>query len=428
VSEFFIHYLWQFQYFNKIDLVTADGDPIQVFHPGSRNTHSGPDFFQARLQIGTMEWVGSIEIHVDASSWVDHHHNTDAAYDNVVLHVVWKNDKPVFRNDGTLLPVLELKDRVDEKLILNFKKLVNSPEQIPCSTAWLKVSPLTKLSALDRALAQRLEVKAILVTELYKRNNGDWEETTYQLLCKNFGFKVNAEPFEQLGRSLPFKIILKHRDKLHQIEALLFGNAGFLEKENGDEYYNLLRQEYKLLSSKYGLIERKLAKAQWRFLRLRPANFPTIRIAQLAAVLYYRYHIFSMITAAESTKDMRSLFSIEQSPYWLNHYGFSKTANDDIPFLGEKSIENIVINTVVPILAAYSKMKDEQLFMDRAIAMLQEISSEQNAIVKLWHEVGMRSNSAFDSQAMIELYSSFCQKRRCLECTIGYAVLKPAKV
>lgn len=425
MSESFLHYVWQFQYFNKTGLTTTEGEPLQIFSTGNRNIHAGPDFFQARLKVGEMEWVGNVEIHIQSSAWYDHHHNNDAAYDNVILHVVWNNDKPVTRNDNSVIPTLELKSKVDEKLILNFKRLVNSPERIPCNAHLASVNDVTRFSMLDKALLERLEKKASVVCEMLKRNNNDWEETCYQLLFKNFGFNVNADPFLQLAKALPYKILMKHADKLLQLEAFLFGQAGFLEDAaNDDTYYQMLKREYSLLHQKYQLGERKLLKSQWRFLRLRPANFPTIRLAQLAALLHGQKNIFSKIVSQTSVNDLRALFSVTQSEYWLQHFQFFKQSKDEIAALGEQSIDTIIINTVIPILAAYSKVKDDFNLMHRVVDILQSLPAENNAITRSWNAVGWHAKKAFDSQALIEQYNNFCTKRRCVDCVIGSSLIK----
>ena len=294
MKESFLHYIWQFQYFNKEALVTSDGISLQVFSTGILNSNAGPDFQNAKVKIGDIEWAGSVEIHIKSSEWNDHQHFKDAAYDTVVLHVVWINDKPVLRSDGTSIPTLELKSRVDQALINSYKNLMESSNEIACAKILPIVDSLLIRSMLDSALVQRLETKADLVVEILKRNTHDWEQTTYELLAKNFGFKINSEPFQQLSRSLPYKLLLKHSDNLIQLEALLFGQAGFLEIEPGDEYYILLKREYKILKAKYSLVQR-VKKSQWRFLRLRPANFPTIRIAQFASLIFHskNLNIFS---------------------------------------------------------------------------------------------------------------------------------------
>jgi hypothetical protein len=278
---------------------------------------------------------------------------------------------------------------------------------------------------LDRALMARLESKANQILLALDKSNADWEETCYQMLCKNFGFKVNTEPFLQLAQSLPYKILMKQGDKLEQIEALIFGQAGFLNETINDSYYLLLKREYVLLQKKYDLREKQMNKAQWRFLRLRPANFPTIRLAQLATLLYHEKKFFSRIITLRSLNDLMLIFSAKPSAYWLHHYQFFKKQPKEIPALGKTSIENIVINSIVPMLVAYGKRNDDQACIDRAIELLQELHTEDNTILRTWEELGMSSQSAFDSQGLIELHNSFCIRRRCLDCNIGFSLLQP---
>jgi hypothetical protein len=427
VTESFLHYLWQFQYFNKSSLVTTTSDEISIYHPGHRNTDAGPDFFNARIRIGPIEWIGSVEIHIHASGWMDHHHNTDAAYDNVVLHVVWKNDKPVCRADGSEMPTLELQHRVDESLLLHYKTLFHNPEAIPCAPSLNGVPHISKLSMLDKVMAERLEVKASIILKMLRRNNDDWEETCYQTIFRNFGFKVNADPFHQLSQSISYKFLLKHADQLTQVEALLFGQAGFLEEQNEEEYYCKLQREYKLLGQKYNLTGKKVSKVQWRFLRLRPANFPTMRIAQLAALIFCRRNLFSSILANESCQALQSFFSVRQSPYWMHHYYFFRSLPHEVDTLGEAAVNNLIINSVVPLLVAYGKSKDEPGYVDRAIRILQNLHAESNMIIKQWKVLGLPSRTAFDSQALVQLYNNYCLKRRCLECNIGAAIVNPRK-
>ncbi|WP_276365606.1 DUF2851 family protein [Chryseolinea sp. H1M3-3] len=423
MSEAFLHYLWQFQYFDKNELKTTTGDPIQIFNPGYRNAHAGPDFSNARIKIADVEWVGSAEIHIHASGWMDHKHDRDASYENVVLHVVWKNDREIRRRDGSPLPTLELGQRVDRKLFIDYQKLVNSPESVPCAPYLPAVKEITKLAMVDKVMMSRLEAKSKRVFDILQKNHNDWQETCYQLLARNFGFKVNADPFQQLAQLLPYKVLRKHGDKLLHLEALLFGQAGFLEENADDEQYQLLKREYNLLRQKYQLSDRRLNKAQWKFLRLRPANFPTIRLAQLAALIYERPMLFSMMLETETYKAFVALFSIEQSSYWIHHYRFFKNSKEPVSCIGEASISNIIINTVVPLLVAYGKSKDDQRYIDRAIVILQQTPGENNAIITQWKSLGLKSKSAFDSQALIELQNNYCSKRRCLDCNIGISLI-----
>lgn len=426
MTEAFLHYIWEFQYFNKTDLKTTSGEPVAVIHPGYRNTHSGPDFFNAKIKIDGIEWIGNTEIHIDSSGWLQHHHEKDQAYDNVILHVVWSEDKKIIRNDGTELPTIELKKRVSEQLLIQYRRLVNNPDKIPCAVNFPNVSMLTKYSMMDKALMQRLESKAKSINEKLARNGHDWEQTAYELLCKNFGFKVNAEPFEQLARSLPYKVLLKHSDQLHQIEALLFGQAGFLDEPKTDTYLSLLKREYYFLSQKYLLTESKMNKSQWKFLRLRPANFPTVRIAQLASLLASQKNIFSRMIESQRYTDLLKIFTVSTSPYWKHHYQFLKPMAHELPSLGDVSISNIIINTTVPLMVAYGKSRDEQELVDRAVDILQHVAGESNTILKTWEQLGMKSKSAADSQGLIELHNNFCLRRRCLDCSVGFSILQPA--
>lgn len=424
MTESFLHYIWQFQYFHKEELQTSEGDSLQIFQPGNQNANSGPDFSDARIKIGTLEWRGSIEIHIKASGWNDHHHSSDQAYEKVVLHVVWDNDKPIYRTDGTVMPTLELKHRVEMTFWNRYRKLFTSVDTIPCSSAWPKVPDIIKLSMLEKAVMQRLEAKSLLVKTLLTENRNDWEETCYQLLCKNFGFKVNAEPMLQLAQLLPYKVLRKHVDKLVQIEALLLGQAGFIEKVKEDEYTKLLKREYNLLSSKYRLESKQMKSVQWRFLRLRPANFPTVRLAQLAVLLSSHGNLFSKILERTSYQQLVELLDVEQSEYWLHHYQPAKQSKTIVPSLGQSSIHNVLVNTIAPLFVAYGQLKDEQSYVDRATEILQYLPVENNKITRQWLDLGYQVKSSFDSQGLIELFNNFCMKRRCLDCTIGTHIIK----
>jgi hypothetical protein len=424
VTEAFLHYIWQFQYFNKHALATSEGEELAVFRTGVYNVHSGPDFSQAVIKIGSLEWVGNVEIHILASEWLLHKHQHDRAYNNVVLHVVWKNDKPILRSDGTTVPTLELQNRIDEKLLLRYRTLAANPAPIPCANSLATIPSITKTSTLDRVLAQRLETKSRLLLSSLRSNNNDWEETFYQALGRNFGFKVNSESFYSVTKALPYKVIAKHIDKPLQTEALLFGIAGFLDEKAEDEYTHLLQREYAMLRAKFGLAATQLHKAQWRFLRLRPANFPTLRLAQFAMLLSTQRALFSQVVAAETIREVKQFFDVVQSAYWQQHYVFGKPSKKMVPGLGQSAVENIIINTVVPTLAAYSMYKDEPLWMDRAVDFLTQLAPENNSIVQQWQALQWNATSAFDSQALVELKNNFCNKRLCLQCNIGVALVR----
>lgn len=423
MTEAFLHYIWQYQYFDKKDLVTTDGESIAILKTGFYNTHAGPDFSQAKIKIGTLEWIGHVEIHIHASEWQQHKHHHDKAYDNVVLHVVWKNDKEITRSDGSKVPTLELKNRIEDALLLNYKHLVNQPTAIPCAHAIHTVDNLIRISTLDKVLTQRLEHKAQIILKELQENNNDWEETFYQLLGRNFGFKVNSEAFHALTKAVPLRSLQKHNDQLLQLEAMLLGTADLLRHAK-DDYAQTLQREYHLLQSKFNLAKKQLNESQWRFLRLRPANFPTLRIAQFAALLASRKNLFSSILATESIVTLKQLFEVTQSDYWQLHYRFDKKSKKPVPGLGDATIENIIINSIVPTLAAYSIYKDESIWMERALDLLTKVSAEKNNIIDEWKALGWSVTSAFDSQALIELKNNFCTKRLCLQCTIGHTLIR----
>ncbi len=432
MEESFLHFIWQLQSFEKENLQTTAGETLSIFRPGMINTNAGPDFQQAKLRIGEVEWHGDVEIHINSSDWNRHQHQYDKAYDKVILHVVWEDDQPVSLSDNTLLPTLVLKNRVASGVLSRYHEFLENQHHhspILCSRFIHQVPALTRLGMQERALMQRLEKKATFVQQMLAQNQGDWEETAYQLLFKNFGFKINSDAFLALSKALPKKEVAKHQNQLFQIEALLFGQAGFLDKsaEEKDEYVLSLEKEYEFLSKKYSLTDKKLALHQWKFLRLRPANFPTIRLAQLAQLLGKHHHLFSLFKDFSSYQELCNALKVQQSDYWQNHYQFgvpiSKTGTKKSK-LGKSSIENIIINTVVPLLVAYSKAKDEEWYLEKAVESLQQIPAENNKIIRLWQDLGTEVKTAFDAQALIELYNSFCMPKKCLSCNIGVAIIK----
>jgi hypothetical protein len=422
MNEAFLHYLWQFQQFDKSNLQTVSGERISVLKTGILNTDAGPDFTNSRLQINEIEWVGNVEIHIKSSDWQLHKHQHNEAYNNVILHVVWENDQPITRQDGSLIPTLELKSITDISLLSKYQYLIDNQAIIPCKEQFSEVSDLSKFAILDKVLAKRLQQKAEIVEQIFEQNKGDWEETAYQLLARNFGFKLNSETFLRLAQNLPLKVLQKHRNNLTQIEAMLFGQAGLVDKV--DEYSEKLSQEYDFFAAKFSLKTTQLGSHEWKFLRTRPANFPTIRIAQLARLITQQQSFFSLFTQTSSIEDLRNSLKIEQSTYWQEHYNFGKTASKNLVGLGKDSINNILINTVIPLLACYSEKTDNQDLMTRCVSFLEALPAEENHITEMWEGLGLTIKSAFDSQASIELYNNFCTQKRCLQCNVGIEILK----
>lgn len=426
MQEDFLYYLWKLQYFDKKSLTTCYGDPLTILQPGTCNEHAGPDFLNGKVIINDVTWHGHVEMHINASDWYAHQHQKDKAYENVILHVVWNHDKDIQQPDGTMMPTLALKDRVKPHLYRQYQELLQNQDTILCAKQLPQVPDLIKASMLDKALFQRLTNKHNLVYRLLEENKGNWEETAYQLLANNFGFKVNSPSLLALAKDLPLQVITKQSDQLLSIEALLLGQAGLLhqkKQEGPDDYQIALQKEHQYLVHKYQLPTDKIQPSQWKFFRLRPANFPTIRIGQLAKLLHQHPSIFDFLVNTP-TEMLRKQLAVTQSAYWQDHYQFVKASKAKIPGLGKASIENILINTVVPLLVAYGKAKDEQDYVDRAVAILQHLPAEHNTITRHWEKVGISVKSAFDSQALIELFNNFCSQKKCLACNIGTDILK----
>lgn len=425
MKENFIHFIWQYQYFDKSGLKTCKGEKLNILTTGFYNRDSGPDFLEAKIESGGVTWCGQIEIHLKSSDWFKHKHHHDKVYDNVVLHVVYKHDKAIYRTDGSEIPTLELHNRVNPELIKKYTQLVTSKtKHIPCSNSIPFLPPVLKLSMLDAALVSRLQNKAQQVLEILESCKGSWEETSFRLLCKNMGFKLNSEPFYQLSKSISFKTLKKHADQVFQVEALLFGLAGMLEHGSSDQYYRDLKKEYHFLENKYGLKEQKLKAEIWKFLRTRPSNFPTLRIAQLSKLITCLPNIFSSFTEEKDLNLLRKKLKINPSEYWQNHYAFGKKWSKKSHSMGEESINNILINTLAPILAALAIYHNKQELFERATCFLEKLPPENHSISRNWKTLGLNQDHAADTQAGLELFNAYCKNKLCLDCRIGTHLIK----
>ncbi len=395
--------------------MTEAGQPLTIVRPGQRNTNSGPDFSDARIRVGEINWVGSVEIHVKASDWNAHQHQYDEAYNRVVLHVVWENDRPVYRADHTLIPTLELKSRVSPTLLQNYRHLVfQGPDQqdIPCAALLPQVDPLKKVSMLDRAAVLRLSRKSEDVRRLLDKNRGDWANTAYQMLLRSFGFGVNTAALEQLGYALPWSLLMKYQHDFDATVALLLGQAGLLVK---GEWPAAWQDTYRFLSSKHQL--KPLRRSQWQFFRTRPANFPTVRVVQLAAVL------------TASTHRIEDLFALRtRSEYLTVFRQGNRYLADNTPTLGEGSIDKLLINAVVPYRFAQAEQLHQQHEKDQVLTLLQSVPAEKNRLVSKYKAYGFVLQSAFDTQAVLELDRTFCQAKRCLSCAIGTSIIKDQEI
>lgn len=422
MKEDLLHFLWRTRRFEQTNLRTTEGEPLQILSPGNHNTHAGPDFLNARLRIGDTTWAGNVEMHLAASEWQRHGHQNDPAYANVILHVVLDEDQPVLRPDGSRIPCLAMRQLLSASIAANYQKLLHNEHWIPCHNLFHTVPAMTRTLWLDRLLVERLEQKTEAIRSALERNGGDWEETFYQFIARNFGLKVNAEPFEALARSLPQRILARHKDNLPQLEALLFGQSGLLPETTDENYPNQLKKEFDFLRKKYQLTP--IEAVQWRFLRLHPGNFPTIRIAEFSKLTAQSAHLFSRILEVEKQSDIEALFNVKLDGYWLTHYTFGNVSPKKNKSLGKEAIRLLTINTIVPFLFLYGNMRGEESFKDKALQLLEALPPEKNTIISGWERLGVEPPSAYQTQALLQLKNVYCDRKRCLECAVGAGILK----
>ncbi|MQY78274.1 MAG: DUF2851 family protein [Bacteroidetes bacterium] len=424
MKEDFLHFVWKNRLFQHDSLVANTGEKIKVLRLGEHNFDAGPDFFNAKVEIDGTLWVGNVEIHVNASDWARHGHHKDKNYDNVILQAVYNNDTDVKRTNGEPIPTVELK--FNPSIYQNYQELLQNQYWIPCQNDFYKVDPFFVKHWLHKLMIERLERKSNEIIACLEKNKNDWEETFYQFLARNFGFKTNSQPFELLAKSLPYKFLIKHKNSLIQIEAMLLGQAGLLQYALSDDYTKILDREYKVFSTKFSL--RHIDGHLWKFLRLRPSNFPTIRIAQFGSLIHKTSGLFSKIIQAGNAKELLELFRVSTSPYWENHYVFNKESESKEKKLGDQAIHYILINTVVPFLFVYGKIKNLDDFKEKSLEILDQIPPESNSIVKKWEKLGIKAENAFYTQALLQLKNEYCKFRKCIQCQIGNKILKSGKV
>ncbi len=421
--EAFLHYIWKLHLYNQQQLRTVCGQPLEICHQGWHNHHAGPDFSNARIRIGKTLWAGQVEIHKRASDWLAHQHQHDAAYNNTILHVVYEYDCPIYRATGEEIPTLVLRGRIAPRYLQRYERLLNSPTWIPCQA---QMHPLISQNCslwLDRLAIERLQDKIVGIEERLALNHHHWEQTFYQFLARSFGMQQNAAPFEALALALPLKILAKHKQNLLQLEALLLGQAGLLQAiEEKDPYVQQLDKEYQFLAKKYRL--QPLLASSWKFGRMRPASFPTIRLAQFAALIHRSSHLFSKIIQEQDVAQLRELLEVELQGYWVEHYRLGIEAVPRKKRLGKGSIDLILINTIAPFLMAYGRYKGETDYTERSLELLQAVAPEKNAVVQHWEALKIKSKSALETQALLQLKKQYCDKKRCLDCHFGHKILQ----
>lgn len=418
--EQLLHYVWKHKIFPLKELKTTTSQQVEVIDTGLANTDAGPDFFNAKLKLDGVLWIGNIEIHERSSDWFKHGHHADAGYNSVILHIASEIDTEISRSNGERIPQIQL--ICPEAVRTNYKELLETDSYPPCYRIIPSLPPFTAHSWMTALQMERFEQKATLLNERLKRCQGNWEDAFFITLARNFGFGLNGDAFETWAHRLPFRAVDKHRNDLFQIEAIFFGQAGILEDSDGDGYYLRLKKEYTYLQHKFGLIP--MDASLWRFLRLRPANFPHIRIAQLACLYHRAYGLLSRIMETETLQGVRDILKGGTSEYWLTHYTFGGSSPSRPKTLSNTSLDLLIINTVVTFLYAYGLHKGNRVLCARAGSFLEELKAENNYITRMWEQCGMKASNAADSQALIQLKKEYCDKKKCLYCRIGYEYLK----
>jgi hypothetical protein len=422
MREDLLQFIWQHKLLKPLPLITASGKVIKVLLPGELNHDSGPDFFNARISLDNLVLVGNIEVHVNSSDWLKHKHQDDNAYNNIILHVVYKHDKDLEQNRKFNVEVLELKALVSETTLNNYKQLLHSKQELPCQKQLPYCDDLKFKFWLDRVLVERLQNKEGLIHDLYKSFGGNYTQTFYTLLLKAFGFKVNAPAFELLGRRLPVHLLLRHANDLKQTEALLLGMAGLLDEPFKEKYPRELQNEFEFLKQKYTLLP--LDKKLMKYSRMRPGNFPDLRLAQFASLVHKQPNFLQAPHEFRTGEAIKKVFEFEVSEHWQNHYRLGLEAERSTGNLGKASVESLLINTVVPFLFFYSRKQDKPELREQTMHLLEECTFENNRKTRLFSSKTEMLRSAAQSQACIHLFDTYCCKKRCLSCGIAAALLK----
>jgi len=421
ISEKLLHHIWKNQWFSKEQLETVHQQSVSVLNQGFLHQDAGPDFKQAIIKIDGVTWAGNVEVHIRSSDWYKHQHQNDTKYNSVILHVVYEHDRDVFLAQGTPVPTLELRTLLSSQLLLRYNQLINASHPLPCEAYIGKITPLTMQSFFTRLSFDRLIRKQNQIFETLRAFSGDWEQLLFYVLCQSFGFKTNAPAFEMLGKTLPYKTLKKHADSHLQIAALIFGQAGMLEEELEDAYYQSLQNEYLYLRAKYRLVP--IDAKCWNLLRLRPHNFPCIRLAQLGEIVFNHHDLFTKITIPKNLAYFQNIFINKPNDYWNTHYYFGKTSRAREKMMGAKSFHLLLINALIPFLYAYGTFTGNEKLQEYSMRLLELLPFEENHITKKHQELGFCAKNASDSQALLELHAEYCEKKRCIDCVVGRRVV-----
>ncbi len=421
MTEYFLHYIWQFKLFNAFDLKTIDGEPLVILKYGSHNDNGGPDFTDGLIRIGKTTLAGTIEIHTKSTDWIKHKHHLDAAYEGVILHVVYEHDiKP---NEAKLInkPTLVLKGLIKEDYWNVYNEWLTAKRDIPCGNALRSIKPFDVQFWLERLFIERLSEKVLRIRTMMDEMNNNKEEIAYSLLLHYFGGMVNSAATERLGKLLPYTVLMKHRNQLEVMEALLFGVAGFLQKPSKEDYINNLKSHFDFYKGKYSL--RVMNETEWKLLRMRPASFPTYRIAQLASFLQWNFPLYAMLTSVNSISDFENRFNWPVSQFWSNPNHFNKGGHKVAEKPGKDFIRNLLINVNIPLMYFEGDWLSNDLLKDAAIELANKLPAEENRITRLFKVNGIVPHTALESQACIQLYHNYCKHKKCLSCSFGYEIL-----
>ena len=420
MNEYLFQYLWKHTLYRPDNLYTIDGEPVVVLHPGTQNFDAGPDFLEARIKIGNTIWAGNVELHIRSSDWYRHRHTGNPRYKNIILHIVYENDVPV--TDASF-PTMILKDNLREEVILEYRYLMDKTTPVLCAGQVDQVPDIIWNSWFDRLLAERWEQKLEEWKALWQQSGQDWRTLLYYRLAANFGFHTNRDAFLELALSLPLNILSRHRTNLYQTEALLFGQAGLLNSKKPDEYEALLEKEYHFLRRKYQL--EPMEAHRWKFMRLRPQNFPTLRIAQFAMLVHKSLDLFARMMEVEDAAAIFPVLDLHAGTYWDNHYRFGETTQESAPkYIGKDAMYNILINTVAPMQYLYARLQGKSALHEKSLLLLQSLKAENNRIIREWQDIGIRVNDAARSQALLQLFNQYCSQKSCLSCAVGNRLLR----
>ena len=421
MKEDFLHYLWKYKKFDVTSLKTTDGHEVVIINSGQYTQLAGPDFFNAQVVIDNQKWAGNVEIHLKSSDWYMHNHERDDNYDSVILHVVWEHDSEIFRKDNSEIPVLELKNYVSKEILENYQQLMTPKSWIFCEKQIKETDDFVLKNWQERLFFERLERKSNPIIEIAKLTKNDWEAVLFQMLAKNFGLNTNGEIFLKIAQSIPYNIVRKESFEVENLEALIFGNAGLLDTEKEDNYYKDLKFRFFYLLHKYQIEKTIIEPVQ--FFKHRPDNFPTIRLSQLANLYHNQQNLFSKIINISDIKSVYDLFHISVSDYWKTHYSFDKESTKKSKFLSKSFVDLLIINTIIPIKFAYAKSLGKEISED-LIDLLNQVAPENNSIIDKFAAFGIKSKSAFETQALLQLKNEYCNKSRCLDCAVGSNLMR----